>query len=280
MNPFAEMVRNAGLIPQAELEAAAVCRWCRQRFEAHAEEEEGAVTGVFCRGLRSEFWEASAKRPLICTKCRREMMTNYGICDECRARESTSHMAQLLADARGSIPEKFRGVKLDSPSLLQRMKASPAVLSAARAAIDGRKAIVLITGPTGSGKTSLATGMLSTVIEAAILPKSTPIALDRARRARYLDALSLSLARQEHRLGNAQPPSVRQAMDASLLVIDEFGRDPKTTFDVPKVIHDREASMRLTIVCTWLDQAGIGQAYDGGVARRLFDKAIHIELGA
>jgi hypothetical protein len=88
------------------------------------------------------------------------------------------------------------------------------------------------------------------------------------------------MARQGHRLGGGEPPELADAKRASVRVVDEFGRDDRRNSDVCKLVHEREAEQRLTIVTTWMNQAEVASNYDGGIARRLFEGALVIRLGA
>lgn len=219
-------------------------------------------------------------RRFPCARCGADIGRSCWICDGCAKGEAGRHRAELLARARESIPAKFRGVRFASPEFSKRVKASDLAIASAKAAPTGKRAVVTIIGAAGAGKTTLACAMLSDVIEAAADLKCDANVLGRARFARFADAVDLSQARQEHRLGADAPPTVLMAKNASVLVVDEFGRDDRRVADVAKVIHDREAASRLTIVTTWMDQRAIADAYDGGVARRLFEKATVIRLGA
>lgn len=236
-----------------------------------------AAKAKFIQGLPDV---PTAHRKFPCARCGRDIGRSVWICDGCQVNEKRTVRDMQLLRARESVPIKFRTVRFGSPEMASRVKGTQFAVAAARKALEGARSVVTIIGAAGSGKTTLACAMLAEVIEAGADLNCAGEVLERARFARFVDAVDLSQARQEHRLGAAAPPIVLGAKNASLLVVDEFGRDDRKTLDVAKIVHDREAAKRLTVVTTWMDQAQIAAAYDGGVSRRLFEKATVIRLGA
>lgn len=219
------------------------------------------------------------RRRFPCPGCGEDIGRNVWACDACAARAIVERRDSQLRTARESIPGDFQDCRFTTPGLAQRIAASPGAIAGAREALTGESALVTILGPTGEGKTTLACAMLAEVIEAGANLHCHPEVLERARTAHFGDALRLSQARQEARLGVGEPVELLRARKASVLVVDELGRDRSNDVDVIKIIHERQAAKRLTIVTTWLDQADIAAAYDGGIARRLFQRATVFRLG-
>lgn len=230
-------------------------------------------------GLIATLPAEPVRRRFACERCGVELETNVCRCEPCAQAEHVEKRAALLARARESIPRRFRWARLNAPELAKRLRATPKVIEAAWACLSGANPIVTIVGQSGSGKTSLACAMLAEIIEAGADLACDPKLLERARFAWFADAPQLAIARKEYRLGGGAPDEVLRARRASVLVLDELGRDGKAELDVGKIIHEREAACALTIVTTWLDEAGVLAAYDGGLARRLFRKSILFELG-
>jgi len=230
-------------------------------------------------GLIAKLPAVPARRRFTCGRCERELSANVCVCDECAQAERYERRGFELNRARESIPSRFRWSRLTAPELAKRLKATPKVIRAAWTAIGGANPTVTIVGQSGTGKTSLAVAMLAEVIEAGAAMSCDMKTLERARFAHFADAPQLAISRKEHKLGADAPGEVLRARRASVLVLDEVGKEGRGELDVAKIIHEREAACALTIVTTWLDEAGILAAYDGGLARRLFRKSILFELG-
>ncbi len=222
----------------------------------------------------------AARRVFRCERCNRDIGKNTWICDACLVVHRAELRDRALAHARATIPEKFRTASFHSLELQQWVKASKAAIRGAYNALKLPIPIVTIVGAPGSGKTTLACAMLREVIDQAGKLECDEATLARGRRARFYEAYDLSVARKQTRLGGGEPIDLADAKTASVLVVDEIGRDDRSTSDVAKILHDREAERLFTIVTTWMSQADIAAAYDGGIARRLFESATLIELGA
>src|SRR5690606_41552787 len=73
---------------------------------------------------------------------------------------------------------------------------------------------------------------------------------------------------------------------AHTLVIDELGEELRSSSKLVRgdtairdVLHQRQAEGRRTIVTTYLSTDEIAEAYGAGIARRLHERGIVIELG-
>lgn len=188
-------------------------------------------------------------------------------CPECSAKRAR---AQRMRPALASVPEKFAGLTLDAPWLAKLVGAT--AMAEARA-VDGGSSIVLV-GPPGAGKTTLAVAMFRAVIEAAATEATTPLT------HRMFSAHSLAKARAFHPLGEGEAPAVLAALNADLLVLDELGgEDARYASAVTEVIYERHAQMRPTWITTGVDPKAIANRYGGGIARRVFEDAKVFRLG-
>lgn len=220
----------------------------------------------------------TTRRTFPCRRCGKNIGRNCSICATCVLPHRLELRAQALYPARDSIDKDYRWAQFDSPLLAGRVGARAHVLAQARVLLTGSETVVTIVGQTGSGKTSLACAMLSGAIEAAADLDCDRDTLERAKCAHFADAYALSVARAQHKLGGGEPPELVRAKAASVLVLDELGRDERKTSDVAEVIRRRMAAGRPTIITTWQSQQEIKLAYDGGIARRLFQRGTLIPL--
>lgn len=218
-------------------------------------------------------------RRFPCHRCGQDVGRNCWICDACIEPQRREDRARELKPARDSIDDDYRWACFGNPLLLTRIAGRPTQIAGAMALLSQGEKVVTIVGATGTGKTSLACAMLSSVIEAGVNLQCDGDTLRRAKRARFYHAYDLSVARGEHRLGGNEPPKITDAKTASVLVLDELGRDDRKTSDVAEVIRRRLAMGLPTIVTTWQTQSEIAAAYDGGIARRLYQRATLIRLG-
>jgi hypothetical protein len=156
-----------------------------------------------------------------------------------------------------TIPETMRWAALEAPELRERVGRPQAIDDACAALASGG---LLFIGPSGSGKTSLACALLR-AWEARFAPRC----------AMFVHAWRLSVARADQRFGG-EPPDVERAKNASLLLIDDIGSEPRTTLNaVPEVIFHRAERGAPTWVTTWLSPEALAERYGDGIARRLFE---------
>lgn len=96
----------------------------------------------------------------------------------------------------------------------------------------------------------------------------------------FVSAIDLGVARAHERLGR-EAPLVERAMGAPLLVLDDLGAEQLTALSaVGDVIHKRHAGMMPTIISTGFAEQGIAARYGDGIARRVFEGAVVIRVGA
>jgi DNA replication protein DnaC len=91
----------------------------------------------------------------------------------------------------------------------------------------------------------------------------------------FLPAYELARAASEHSLGEGKSPVVQRALEASLLILDDLGAEPKIhNSPVPDVIYQRHARPELqTVITTGFDDAVLEGRYGQGIARRIFEDA-------
>ena len=164
-----------------------------------------------------------------------------------------------------ALPPLYRWARLDSPLLAERVKLPiPRELPTARS--------VMLMGPPGIGKTSLAVAMLRAMLERELAPAkfaSDDSAVQIARRYRFAHAHRLGAARIS---GPAAAAELEAAIRSRVLLLDDLGTDANIASNpVAEAIAERHAEERVTWVTTSLSPTEIAKRYGGGVARRLLE---------
>ena len=199
---------------------------------------------------------------VVCSGCgsvlgdRRDRRYWGAQCEPCVARARAWRLDEARAAARDSVPTHFRWPDLDGSALRARVT-PPSAINEARAEIDFGGLVLLLSGDAGSGKTSLACALLL-----------GHVASGEHGSARYVTSRDLGRADRDSRLG-AEPPILRAARAASMLVIDELGSEPSGREAVRDIIVDRHAAERPTILASWLGRRSVGERYGAGVERRI-----------
>lgn len=226
-------------------------------------------------------------RPGVCARCGAAAPSSssawVNLCGPCTARAKReaeeAHRRQAEEDAReaerlrvqrltaplGEIPEAHRGLRFGSVELAGRVR-RPEAAREAEAALGA--AMVLLVGPAGAGKTSLAAASLVTAVDHALAGDRAAIKL--VTRAHWTTAPDLARARREHRLGAGEAAEVERALRASFLVIDDLGQEVNDRDGaLVELIYERHAHRRATVVTTGLNYKSIVERYNDGIARRL-----------
>ncbi len=171
--------------------------------------------------------------------------------------------AERVSLCERSIPKSYRWARPDSPELAARVRtADPAAMARTIAAETN----VIILGAAGAGKTSLAVASLRALA---------------APYARFLHAYRLGTVRIQNAAGEGEAALVDLAMSAPLILLDDVGNERQTANNaVPDVIFERHAAELPTWYTTAFEPADIAKRYGDGVARRMFERALVVRLGA
>jgi DNA replication protein DnaC len=225
--------------------------------------------GAFAASCQASIEKRWAESPFKCAGgCGSAVLKDRETCDACkdRARDKRQRFA-CLAITSAELPESYRWAHFSAPELPLRVKDARAVAAAKVVArIHGVDRIVLF-GPAGAGKTSLAACSLH------------QLSFDRKISGLYVDARSLSLARSRSGLGR-EAPLVADAMTCDLLLIDDIGLDRSDQYGsaVAEIIYARHSERRATISTLAVEPAAIATLYGDGIARRVFEGAAKIEV--
>lgn len=209
-----------------------------------------------------------ALRALPCKQCGH--VGDGARCARCAgaeaSRERASAAAQRQRAITQTIPRSYLWATFDATELATRVRSDGATPKA-RASL-GAKWIVL-RGSAGTGKTSLAVAMLQAWTRANTVGD-----------AAFIAAPKLAMARIQHHAGDGEPALVERAMRARLLVLDDLGseRDQRTSA-VPDVVFERHAEGRATWITTGLTDEQLEARYGEGIARRVLERAVVIDVG-
>lgn len=195
-------------------------------------------------------------------------------------------MRKQLSRVQSLVPPRFTWATVDGPAsatLAERV-------AGGRGTVEGVRRVagsdLLLCGPSGAGKTSLACGVVNALVERCRLALDAldedPEQLDARRaasesyrivkRAVFVTGYRLAKAAQYTPLGQ-EPELVRQASEATLLVLDDLGTDTNVlrhhSAVVAEILHERHQNALPTIVTTYMVRKEIIEHYGAGIARRL-----------
>jgi len=170
-----------------------------------------------------------------------------------------------LALLERTIPQAYRWASFDAPELSERVHAA----SVAIARSSSAEPRVCLMGVSRAGKTTLGVAMLRAWVART------------ERRATFVHAYRLGVARIQHPAGQGEPDIVETAMRAPLVLIDDLGGERDHAMNaVPDVLFERDAEGRATWVTTGLTREMLVKRYGLGVVARIFERATVIHVGA
>jgi DNA replication protein DnaC len=205
------------------------------------------------------------------------------MCSTCADRRRRTEEHARLAAALEAIPAKHERAAFGSDELARFVRSDRAEALAERSA---EQMLVTMYGRSGAGKSSLAAAMVRRVVERAA--EGHAWARRRVVGVRWIPAWALGEARSQHALGADEAPLVVAAMNATLLVLDDLGKEaPRKRDGVVHVLHARWSKDLPTYVTTELDAEAVARSYSSDetngehLARRLFSPpavAIRVEV--
>ena len=201
-----------------------------------------------------------------CPPCSRKKL------DAMMLEEQRSVISSEIGFARETLPpwqDWATFAKLEKHPAMHRR-----IFEAARDWRHDAGSLVLI-GPTGVGKSACAHAIAQRILAAAM---ATPLGVDWdkqiARRVasgmRWVGGSKLALARKQSRLGDGEAYEVKEAIDATLLIVEELGYEQVVgdgvIFDVINARYERK---RHTIVTSGRSEAELVERYGAALMRRL-----------
>lgn len=209
-----------------------------------------------------------------------------GVCEECARCAAAAAIAQRVQAWARTLPEHQRDATWGTLHELRRQDGGPRVtplgggwltadrVQRIRLVVERQRRVVLL-GPAGSGKSTLAAAHLRAQVERR--PED---------RIRYVAAASLAKPG-----GPGRPSPLELALSAEVLVLDDVGAElegaqagsglaAQRIGPVSQVIAARFERSRWTLVTTGLERDAITALYGDRVARRMFEGAGLVRLGA
>lgn len=189
-------------------------------------------------------------------------------CRECLARVEGASIERaaetMLRPALASIPNEWRDVFLYGSFLRTRVRSTAMIVAAQEGSPWASGAV--IRGALALGKTSLACAMFREWVTNSVVDTGTKAS------SRFVSA----------RMVPRMPDRFDQLAGAAMIVLDDVGSEgdmPHARAAVADLISERHAWSRPTIVTTWLDAKSVAARYGDGIARRMFERSLVIDMG-
>lgn len=216
-------------------------------------------------------------------ECGRIVSIPRATCADCARVADVEQFAQRIPDGYRDVVTTQGEARLDALGLLTpdgtprvRLPRERLAAALAWAAAVARPPSLILVGPLRHGKTSTAAALLGAWF-AGQHGRDPSV----AKQARFLDAQTLGLAREQHKLGAGEAPLVVDAIGASVLVLDDVGQEPPRHAEVVRHVVRRRADFRrATWITTWMTREELAERYaDAGFAARVFEAKI-VRFGA
>lgn len=203
------------------------------------------------------------KRPALCERCTRQWDRNLILAPAVESILSDWYRQAVPGNAGTAFMLK------NVPSYSEIRKSLGGVV--------GRPGSCVLSGPTRAGKTLTGSFMIRMVIEAGRDSAATPAQIRMAKEARCVPALEIAAARAQHPLGKGEAPRIREALDASVLLLDDCGQEDEFGKQaIRQVLMARDR--RPTWVTTFLSKEEFGVRYGGGAVSRLCETGTWFDL--
>lgn len=242
------------------------CQRCSERAVQDVLRQVGAVYG---------FGTQLPTRHVFRCRCGIEVPERGTLCPQCGERELAELRAMHIARARKTLPT-WPYARFGHPSF----RADATLVDVARGwRLTERIGLTLI-GPTRRGKSSLAVALCVDRMDRATTTEQVRLAAG----IRYMLASDLDKARSEHALGRDEAPLVRSALRATVLVLDDLGKE-KTKGEVLTHVLEKRYTLDLpNIITSELTLRQLGDRYGLSdrrrVAGRLLVGSCHLEGAA
>ena len=210
--------------------------------------------------------------------CGAEAVAGAGYSARCKECDEASSRRAEFTGARNTIPPRWQGICLLSPELPAYVTGYEAQQDRVWELMESQQPVIL-RGPSGVGKTTLACAMMNQLMFYGALPGTTTAERNRARKSLFTTEFDLFKASKQCKPWE-EPGLVRRAMEASVLVLDDLGQRPDEKAAVVAELVDHRYSHTLpTWVTTFLTSADMIALYGAGTHRRLCEARQFILLG-